>query len=116
MPIRQWSPAITLIATAFAFSSTTTGTAWASSERLAAIPIPAALRPHLSAACQACGRHVGELIEQHRSAHELTDEEIDRATTLLYVAQSYCSLGKLLEGLTTFESISLERPKNRPLW
>src|SRR3712207_6449482 len=75
MPLRRWSPAITLIVTGFALSSVMPAPAWGSSERLAAIPIPATLRPHLSAACQAWGRHVGELIEQHRSAHELTDEE-----------------------------------------
>ena len=116
MPLRRWSPAITLIVTGFALSSVMPTPAWGSSERLAAIPIPAALRPHLSAACQAWGRHVGELIEQHRSAHELTDEEIDKATDLFYVAKSQCSLGKLLEAMATFERISLERPKNRPLW
>ncbi len=87
-----------------------------SSERLAAIPIPAALRPHLSAACQAWGKHIEELIEQHRFARELTDEEVDKATTLFYVAKSQCSLGKLLDAMATFERISIGRAKNRPLW
>jgi hypothetical protein len=116
MPFRRWSPATTLVATAFAFSNITTLPAWGSSERLAAIPIPAALRPHLSAACEAWGKHIEELIEQHRFAGELSDEEIDKATTLLYVAKSYCGLGKLLEALATFEKISIGRAKNRPLW
>jgi len=91
MPFRRWARAITLIVTAFAFSSVMTAPAWGSSERLAAIPLPAALRPHLSAACHAWGKHIEELIEQHRFARELTDEETDKATTLFYVAKAYCS-------------------------
>jgi hypothetical protein len=102
--------------TAFTFSSVMPVPALGSSERLAAIPIPAALRPHLSAACQAWGKHIEELIEQHRFARELTDEEIDKAMTLFYVAKSQCSLGKLLEAMATFEKISIGRAKDRPLW
>ena len=116
MPFRRWSPATTLIATAFAFGSVTTAPAWASSEQLAEIPIPAALRPHLSAACQAWGKHIEELIEQHRAAGELSDEDIDRATTLFYAAKSQCSMGKLLDAMATFERISIGRARNRPLW
>jgi hypothetical protein len=85
-------------------------------ERLAAIPIPAALRPHLAAACEAWGRHVELLIEQHRWAGEMSAEAIDREIDKFYVAKSYCSLGKQLEALAMFETISLGRPNNRPLW
>jgi hypothetical protein len=70
----------------------------------------------LSAACAAWGKHIEELIEQHRFAGELSDKEIDEATTLSYVAKSYCGLGKLLEALATFERIAIGRAKNRPLW
>jgi hypothetical protein len=38
---------------------------------LSAIPIPAALRPSLKAACLAWGSHIEELIEQHRRAHDI---------------------------------------------
>jgi hypothetical protein len=109
-PIARWG------ATASVIGCLITAPALSFTERLAAIPIPAALRPHLSAACEAWGRHVEQLIEQHRQAGELRREEIDREITKFYVAKSYCSLGKVLEALAMFETISLARPKTRPLW
>lgn len=108
-PTARWGAAACIIGSLLA------DPAW-SSEHLAAIPIPAALRPPLTAACQAWGKHVEQLIEDHRWAGESSAEEIDRETTKLYVAKSYCSLGKLLEALAMFETISLGRPKTRPLW
>ena len=60
------------------------------------------------------------LIEQHRLAGELSPEDIDRATDRFYAARSFCSMGKLLEALAMFETISLgrvkHRPPQRPLW
>jgi hypothetical protein len=96
------------------------GSAASAQERLAAIPIPVAIRPTLLAACQAWARRLEELIDQHRWAGEMTDEELDRATDQFYAAKSFCSMGKLLESLAMFERISLgrvkEMPTHRPLW
>src|SRR3712207_5068337 len=80
-PMTLRSSAVTRLgAAAFAFCSLTCAPAWGFTERLAAIPIPAALRPTLLAACEAWGRHIEDLIEQHRLAGELSQEDIDRAT------------------------------------
>jgi hypothetical protein len=114
------SAATRLGAAAFAFCSLTCAPAWGFTERLAAIPIPAAIHPTLLAACEAWGRHIEDLIEQHRSAGELSQVDIDRAADRFYAAKSFCSLGKLLEALAMFETISLGRvkhtPPQRPLW
>jgi hypothetical protein len=91
-PIARWG------VTAFVIGSLISSPAWSFTERLAAIPIPAALRPHLSAACEAWGKHVELLIEQHRLAGELSAEEIDREITKFYAAKSYCSLGQVTGG------------------
>jgi hypothetical protein len=97
-----------------------TGNAALTQERLAAIPVPIAIRPTMLAACQAWARHLEELIDQHRWAGEMTDEELNKATDQFYAAKSFCSMGKLLESLAMFERISIgsvkEKPTHRPLW
>lgn len=115
MALRSSSQVTALIAGAFTWGSLMSAPAWGFSE-LGQIPIPAALRPPLMAACQAWGKHLEELIAQHRAAGELSDEEIDKATTQFYAAKAYCSMGKVLDALTMFEKVSLERVKRRPLW
>jgi hypothetical protein len=90
------------------------------SEELGAIPIPASIRPTLQAACTAWGRHIEELLDQHQWAGELTGEDLKRATDQFYAAQSFCSMGKLLDSLAMYERIPVgrvkQKPIHRPLW
>lgn len=76
---------------------------------------PRTVHSQVVAACQAWGAHVRELIDQHRDAGDLAEEDLHTSVTLLYAAEAYCSLGYVLESLEIYERISLERVK-RPAW
>jgi 2,4-dienoyl-CoA reductase-like NADH-dependent reductase (Old Yellow Enzyme family) len=64
-------------------------------------------RPSLSAACRAWDSHIAELIDQHRTAHELDDDQIGDIIRLFYEAQSTCSALRFEEGLAIYEAIPI---------
>jgi hypothetical protein len=70
-------------------------------------------RPPLSAACRAWNGHIAELIDQHRTAHELDDEQIGEIIRLFYEAQSTCSALRFEEGLAIYEAIPIGRVASR---
>ena len=72
-------------------------------------------RPPLSAACQAWNSHIAGLIDQHRTAHELDDDQIGEIIRRFYEAQSTCSALHFEEGLAIYETIPIGPVASRPL-
>jgi hypothetical protein len=72
-------------------------------------------RPPLSAACRAWNSHIAELIDQHRTAHELNDEQIGEIIRLFYDPQSTCSALRFKEGVAIYEAIPFGRVASRLL-
>ena len=72
-------------------------------------------RPSLSAACQAWNSHIAELIDQHRTAHELGDDQMGEIIRLFYEAQRTCSAQRFDEGLAIYEVIPIGPVASRPL-
>jgi hypothetical protein len=64
-------------------------------------------RPPLSAACRAWDSHIAELINQHRTAHELDDDQVHEIIRLFYDAGSACSALRFEEGLAIYEAIPI---------
>ena len=64
-------------------------------------------RPPLSAACRAWNGHIAELIDQHRIAHELDDDQVHEIIRLFYEAGSACSALRFEEGLAIYEAIPI---------
>lgn len=64
-------------------------------------------RPPLSAACQAWSNHIAGLIDQHRTAHELDDDQLGDVIRRFYEAQYSCSALRFEEGLTLYETIPI---------
>jgi hypothetical protein len=61
----------------------------------------------LSAACRAWNSHIAELIDQHRTADELDDEQLGEIIRLFYEAQRACSALRVKEGLAIYEAIPI---------
>ncbi|WP_147707273.1 hypothetical protein [Microvirga massiliensis] len=72
-------------------------------------------RPPLSEACKAWEAHIGDLIEQHRQATDLSDAEFGHIISLFYTAQSYCALGRVDAALRLYDAIPIGRVRERPL-
>lgn len=72
-------------------------------------------RPPLSAACQAWNSHIAGLIDQHRTAHELDDDQIGEIIRRFYEAQSTCAALHFQEGLALYEAIPIGPVASRPL-
>ena len=72
-------------------------------------------RPPLSAACRAWNSHIAELIDQHRVARELDDNQIGDIIRRFYEAQHTCSALRFEEGLTLYESIPIGAVASRQL-
>ena len=72
-------------------------------------------RPPLSVACRAWQEHISGLLNQHRTAHEISDEEFGDALQLFYAAQSACDLGEFTNAQTLYSSLPLGRVRNREL-
>jgi hypothetical protein len=72
-------------------------------------------RPPLSAACRAWNSHIAELIDQHRTAHELDNEQFGEVIRLFYKAQTTCSALRFKEGLAIYETIPIGPVAGRPL-
>ena len=72
-------------------------------------------RPSLSAACRAWNSHIAELIDQHRTAHELGDDQLGEIIRRYYEAQSTCSAQHFEEGLAIYEAIPIGPVAGRPL-
>lgn len=69
----------------------------------------------LSAACRAWNSHVADLIDQHRTARELNDDQLSEFVRLFYEAQSACSALRFDEGLAIYEAIPIGPVASRPL-
>ena len=63
--------------------------------------------PPLSAACRAWNSHIAELIDQHRTAHELDDGQLGEIIRLFYEAQGTCLALQFKEGLAIYEAIPI---------
>jgi len=68
-----------------------------------------------SAACQAWNSHIAELIDQHRTAHELDDDQLSEIIRLFDEARSACSALRFVEGLAIYEAIPIGSSAGRPL-
>ena len=64
-------------------------------------------RPSPAAACRAWSEHFGDLIEQHRMAHELDDATIASVTEQFGTARAACYYGDFKNGLRLYETIPL---------
>jgi hypothetical protein len=64
-------------------------------------------RPPLSAACRAWDSHIAELINQHRTAQELDDDQVHEIIRLFYDAGSACLALRFEEGLAIYEAIPI---------
>ncbi len=72
-------------------------------------------RPSLSAACRAWNSHIAELIDQHRTAHEVDDDQFGEIMRLFYEAQRTCSAQRFKEALAIYEAIPIGPVASRPL-
>jgi hypothetical protein len=72
-------------------------------------------RPPLAAACRVWNGHITELIDQHRIAHELEDDQVHEIIRLVYEAGSACSALRFEEGLAIYEAIPIGPVASRPL-
>jgi hypothetical protein len=72
-------------------------------------------RPPLSAACQAWNSHIAGLFDQHRTAHELDDDQLGDVIRRFYEAQHSCSALRFEEGLTLYETIPIGSVASRLL-
>ena len=69
----------------------------------------------LSAACRAWNSHIAELIDQHRTAHELDDDQLSEIIRLFDEARSACSALRFDEGVAIYEAIPIGSVAGRPL-
>jgi hypothetical protein len=69
----------------------------------------------LSAACRAWNSHIAELIDQHRTAHELDADQLSEIIRLFDEARSACSALRFDEGLAIYEGIPIGPVASRPL-
>ena len=69
----------------------------------------------LSAACRAWNSHIAELIDQHRTAHELDDDQLSKIIRLFDEARSACSALRFDGGLAIYEAIPVGSVAGRPL-
>jgi hypothetical protein len=71
--------------------------------------------PPLSGACRAWNSHIAELIDHHRTAHELDDDQLSEIIRLFSEAQRTCSALRFEEGLAIDEAIPIGPVASRPL-
>ena len=72
-------------------------------------------RPPLSAACQAWSDHIARLIDQHRIARELDDDQLGDVIRRFYEAPYSCSARRFEEGLTLYDTIPIGSVASRLL-
>ncbi len=72
-------------------------------------------RPPLSAVCRAWNSHIAELIDQHRTAREVNDDQFGEIMRLFYEAQRICSAERFAEALAIYEAIPIGPVASRPL-
>jgi len=72
-------------------------------------------RPPLSAACEAWKSHIAGLIDQHRTVHEIDDDQFGEIIRRFYEAQSTCAALHFQEGLALYEAIPIGPVASRPL-
>ena len=77
----------------------------------------AAKQPPLSAACSAFKDHVGGLLNEHRFARKIDDDEFGTLISQFYDAQSACDTGRITEGLDLYGRIAVRPPRTvvRPI-
>jgi hypothetical protein len=64
-------------------------------------------RPSPAAECRAWSEHYGDLLEQHRIAHEVDDATIAAAAEQFGTARAACFYGDFKKGLSLYETIPL---------
>ena len=69
----------------------------------------------LSAACRAWNSHIAELIDQHRTAHEVNDDQFGEIVRLFYEAQRTCSALRFAEVPAIYDTIPIGLVASRPL-
>lgn len=69
----------------------------------------------LSAACRAWNSHIAELIDQHRTTHELDDDQLSEIIRLFDEARSACSALRFDEGVAIYEAIPIGSVASSPL-
>lgn len=75
----------------------------------------ASMRSSPSAACSAWHEHVADLLQQHRTAHEMSDEDFAEILRVFYMAQSACTQGKFSEAFTLYGGLPIGRVRGREL-
>lgn len=67
------------------------------------------LRPSIAAACSAWREHISQLIDQHRIADDMDDEDLSVIVLQFISARNACSLGSEQVGLRMYEAILIGR-------
>ena len=80
-----------------------------------ALPQVGSGRPSPWAACGAWREHISDLVDQHRTAHEMDDEDLGEVERLFYAAQSACSGGNFSEAFDLYDSLPLGRVTAREI-
>lgn len=69
----------------------------------------------LEEACRVWQSHMADLIDQHRTASEMEDEQFGDVVRRFYEAQTACTAEHFNEGLALYENIPVGPVKGRPL-
>ncbi len=72
-------------------------------------------RPSDWAACRAWDSHMNDLLDQHRTAGDLSDEEFGTAVHLIYEARHACGVGRFSEAFDTYSRVPLGRARRLAL-
>jgi hypothetical protein len=66
------------------------------------------------AACNAWRVHIGDLLDQHRIAHEMDDDALSEIVRQFISARNACIPGRYEVGLRMYEAIPLRRVQGVP--
>jgi hypothetical protein len=72
-------------------------------------------RPSPVAACNAWRVYIGDLIDQHRIASEMTDKDLANIVRQFIAARNACTPGHYELGLRLYEEIPIGPVQKRPL-
>src|SRR3712207_669823 len=72
-------------------------------------------RPGAWEACRAWRSHIGDLIDRHRIAHEIDDEELWSIIWRFHEAQTDCSAQRFEEAFRNYETIPIRQVRQGPL-
>ena len=72
-----------------------------------ALPQVGSGRPSPWAACGAWREHISDLVDQHRTARDMNDDDLSEVLRLFHAAQTACSRGSFSEALTLYDNLLL---------